>query len=168
VLNDRVPGTGACQLRVTHAALNKDNGLIDPATGRATDPRTPRGMVGDNFAKAVSGAITESRRQWQDFGSDLVDRYGRDKGRRMICALTRDDPVHDCRGWATSSVVAVVVGGGLLLAAVVTFVWLVRRPFRPTGRPGRKPGRTGRSSWSRRVRPAGRGTAMSGPPDAAG
>ena len=56
-------------------------GLIDPVTGRATDPTTPRGMVGDNFAKAVSGAIAESRRQWQDFRSELTARYGKDKGR---------------------------------------------------------------------------------------
>ena len=84
--------------RVTHAALNKDNGLIDPVTGRATDPTTPRGMVGDNFTKAVAGAIDESRRQWRDFRSELTTRYGKDKGERMICALTHDDPVNDCRG----------------------------------------------------------------------
>lgn len=38
VLQDKVPGVGACQLRITHAALNKDRGLIDPVTGRATEP----------------------------------------------------------------------------------------------------------------------------------
>ena len=60
VPKDEVPGVGACELRVTHAALNKDRGLIDPVTGQATDPTTPRGMVGDNFAKAVSGAIARA------------------------------------------------------------------------------------------------------------
>ena len=33
VLKDEVPGVGACELRVTHAALNKDRGLIDPSRG---------------------------------------------------------------------------------------------------------------------------------------
>ena len=42
--------------RVTHAALNKDNGLIDPDTGDTTEPTTLRGMVGENFSKAVAGA----------------------------------------------------------------------------------------------------------------
>jgi hypothetical protein len=72
VLRDEVPGVGECERRVTHAALNKDRGLIDLDTGKATGPTTPRGMVGDNFAKAVSGAITETRRQWQDFRSELT------------------------------------------------------------------------------------------------
>ena len=50
VLRDSVPGVGACERRVTHAGLNKDNGLVDPSTGGATDPTTPRGKVGSNFA----------------------------------------------------------------------------------------------------------------------
>jgi hypothetical protein len=73
-LRDQVPGVGECTGRITHAALNKDRGLIDPLSGRATDPTTPRGMVGDNFAKAVAGAITETRRQWRDFRSELMER----------------------------------------------------------------------------------------------
>jgi hypothetical protein len=81
--------------RVTHAALNKDRGLIDPATGDATAPTTPRGLVEDNFAKAVAGAVAETRRQWQDFRSELADRYGRERAEMMICALTNDDPVND-------------------------------------------------------------------------
>jgi hypothetical protein len=93
VLKDEVPGVGECAQRVTHAAINKDRGLIDPDTGKTTDPTTPRGMGEDNFAKAVSGAIIESRRQWQDFRSQLTARYGKEKGERMICALTHDDPV---------------------------------------------------------------------------
>ena len=54
-------------------------------------------MVGDNFAQAVSGAIAESRRQWQDVRSELTVRYGEDQGNRMVCALTRDDPANACR-----------------------------------------------------------------------
>ena len=105
VVKDEVPGVGECAQRVTHAALNKDRGLIDPDTGKTTDPTTPRGMVEDNFAKAVSGAIAETRRQWTDFQSELTARYGKEKGALMICALTHDDPVNDCRGreWTGSS-----------------------------------------------------------------
>jgi hypothetical protein len=127
VLKDEVAGVGACELRVTHAALNKDRGLIDPVTGRATDPTTPRGMVGDNFTKAVSGAITESRRQWQDFRSELTARYGKVKGERMICALTHDDPVNDCRGLEWSRVIVVVLLACGILAAAATIVLLMRR-----------------------------------------
>jgi hypothetical protein len=126
VLKDEVPGAAACELRVTHAALNKDRGLIDPVTGQATNPTTPRGMVGDNFAKAVSGAIAESRRQWQDFRSELTARYGSDKGERMICALSHDDPVNDCRGLEWSRVIVIVVVC-VALAAAATIMLVVRR-----------------------------------------
>jgi hypothetical protein len=78
-------------------ALNKDNGLIDPDTGEATAPTTPRGMVGNDFARAVSGAIEETRRQWRDLRAELAVRYGREDASVMTCALTHDDPVDDCR-----------------------------------------------------------------------
>ncbi|SHN46971.1 CinY protein [Cryptosporangium aurantiacum] len=117
VVQDRVPGAGACQSRVTHAALNKDRGLIDPVDGRATEPGTSRGQVRNNFAAAVAGAIAESRRQWRDFRSGLTARYGVDQGARMICALTDDDPVRDCdepsRTWA---VVLIVLATGAVFA----------------------------------------------------
>ena len=61
VLRDRVPGVEACAGRITHAGLNKDNGLIDPDTGAATEPTTMRGKAGRNYAKAVAGAVTETR-----------------------------------------------------------------------------------------------------------
>ena len=127
VVKDEVPGVGACELRVTHAALNKDRGLIDPVTGRATDPTTPRGMVADNFTKAVSGAITESRRQWQDFRSELTARYGKVKGERMICALTHDDPVNNCRGLEWSRVIVIVLLACGILAAAATIALVMRR-----------------------------------------
>ena len=53
VVRDEVPGVGDCSERVTHAALNKDNGLVDPETGAATGPTTPRGMVGDISPKPL-------------------------------------------------------------------------------------------------------------------
>ena len=133
VVKDEVPGVGECGQRVTHAALNKDRGLIDPKTGKTTGPTTPRGMVEDNFAKAVSGAIAETRRQWQDFQSALTARYGKEKGELMICALTHDDPVNDCggRGWA--QVVGPLLVLGFAVAAIATITLLVRRRRQPTG-----------------------------------
>ena len=131
VLKDEVPGVGECRQRVTHAALNKDRGLIDPDTGKTTDPTTPRGMVEDNFAKAVSGAVAETRRQWTDFQSELTARYGREKGALMVCALTHDDPVNDCRAvWPCRRLLLVV--GGIALAAIATTLVLVRRRRRPS------------------------------------
>jgi hypothetical protein len=123
VLKDEVPGVGECELRVTHAALNKDRGLIDPATRQASDPTTPRGSVGDNFAKAVLGAITESRRQWQD------------NGERMICALTHDDPVNDCQGleWSRVTVTIIVAVACAALAAAAAIVLRVRGVRRRAG-----------------------------------
>jgi hypothetical protein len=120
-LRDQVPGVGECTGRVTHAGLNKDRGLIDPASGMATDPTTPRGMVGENFAKAVAGAIAETRRQWQDFRSELTERYGPEKAQMMICALTRDDPASACHGFPPAAAIgtAAVVGAGIAVAAAL-------------------------------------------------
>jgi hypothetical protein len=126
VLRDEVPGVGECEGRVTHAALNKDNGLIDPDTGEATDPTTPRGMVGDDFARAVAGAVEETRRQWRDLQAELAVRYGEDDASVMTCALTHDDPVDDCqdRGWSR-----VLIGGlsGAAVLAVLVLVFHARR-----------------------------------------
>lgn len=134
VVRDEVPGVGECELRVTHAAVNKDRGLIDPVTGWATDPTTPRGVVGDNFGRAVSGAIAESRRQWQDFRSELTARYGSDKGERMICALSHDNPVNDCQGLAWGRVVVLVVVCVALAAAAAIMLVVRRRRRRATAR----------------------------------
>ncbi len=91
IFTDTCPGTN----RITHACLNKDEALIDPVSGTATDPRSPRGRVLSNEQKAVSGAIAETRRQWADFRSALITRYGADLGGRMILALTQDVPKID-------------------------------------------------------------------------
>jgi hypothetical protein len=134
VLQDQVPGVGACQLRITHAALNKDRGLIDPVTGRATEPGTPRGQVGDNFADAVAGAIAESRRQWGDFRTGLTARYGADRGARMICVLTHDDPVNDCQRPYLNRVVVIVLVAGAVLAVVIVLTRRSRRRRRADDR----------------------------------
>jgi hypothetical protein len=138
VLKDEITGVGACLDRVTHAALNKDNGLIDPRTGGATEPTTARGMVRQNFAKAVAGAISETRRQWHDFRAELADRYGEDRAARMICAITEDDPVHECNGpigltrdsidnRRAGLVAAILAVVGLTVAAAVLIVRASRR-----------------------------------------
>jgi hypothetical protein len=126
VLRDTVPGVEECELRVTHAALNKDLGLIDPNTGGATSPTTPRGMVGSNFAKAVAGAIAETRHQWQDLRTELEASYGAKKASLMVCALTHDDPLNDCKsnGRAAVVIVGVVIAG---LVACVPLIWVRRR-----------------------------------------
>jgi hypothetical protein len=93
VFSDRCPGVDG---RVTHACLNKDDGIIDPVTGATSGPSTRRGMgpssTGTNFQKAVTGAIVETRRQWQDFRNALIATYGPLKAGRMIRALTHDVP----------------------------------------------------------------------------
>jgi hypothetical protein len=78
-------------------------------------------MVGENFAKAVAGAVIETRRQWQDFQSELRTRYGEDDARSMICALTQDDPVNDCgdRGGARILVSLLAVAVVLSVATIV-------------------------------------------------
>jgi hypothetical protein len=125
VLQDSVPGVGECARRVTHAGLNKDLGLVDPVTGEATAPATPRGRVGGNFARAVAGAIAETRRQWQDLQADLTVRYGDRKASLMVCAISHDRPVDDCRdpGPPTAAGVLVgVLGVGLGIGLVVLSV----------------------------------------------
>jgi hypothetical protein len=97
VLNDRSPGVGACKNRVTHATITKDLGLIDPVTGATSDPRSPRGKVGNNFSAAAGGAIVETRRQWADLRKTIRTTYGQRRGDLIICTLTHDDPVRACR-----------------------------------------------------------------------
>jgi len=127
VVRDRVPGVGACEQRITHAALNKDNGIIDQRSGTATGPTTPRGLVQENFAKAVAGAISETRRQWRDFRSELATRYGKQQSSLMICAPTRDDPIEDCRGSQARIAVLVILGVAATLVAVPLVIRSRRR-----------------------------------------
>jgi hypothetical protein len=132
VLQDRVPGVGDCTARITHAGLNKDNGIIDPITGATTGPTTPRGLVKQNFAKAVAAAIAETRRQWRDFRSQLAIRYGTARASVMICALTHDDPAEDCRGRQASAAIRWVVDplvSSLVVAALAagTLLFAYRR-----------------------------------------
>jgi hypothetical protein len=88
--------TGLCLGRIGERALSKDHGKIDPVTGAAGDPGTPRGAVGQNFQKAVHAAIAETRRQWRDFREALVAKHGVARAGLMVCALTRDRPFNEC------------------------------------------------------------------------
>jgi hypothetical protein len=127
VLRDEIAGVGECADRITHAALNKDTGLVDPATGKATEPTTPRGMVEDNFAAAVAGAIEETRRQWRDLRSELTSRYGAEDAALMTCALTHDDPIDDCRRPGRVGIVVGLLAGGVVLAGVAVTLLRGRR-----------------------------------------
>jgi len=84
-------------------------------------------MIGDNFAKAVSGAIAETRRQWQDYRSELTARYGEERAELMICSLTRDDPANDCGGGEWKGRVVGGLAVGFVIAAVATVMLVIRR-----------------------------------------
>jgi hypothetical protein len=86
-------------------------------------------MVGDNFAKAVSGAIAETRRQWQDFQAELTTRYGEERAELVICTLTRDDPVNVCRSgeWDGRTIGALAVGFAVAVVAIIMLVIRRRR-----------------------------------------
>ncbi|MCB5168419.1 CinY protein [Streptomyces bambusae] len=86
-----------CGKRITHSVLNKDNGIIDPLTGEATAPTTPRGQIEANFSAAVQAAIADTRAQWAGFRTSLITRYGTTRGQRMACAMTHDNPAVACR-----------------------------------------------------------------------
>ena len=81
--------------RVRHANLNKDRGVIDAVIGTGT---TERGAMNDNFRHAVEAAVADSADKWAIYRELLMVTYGTDRGSRMICALTRDDPAQACGG----------------------------------------------------------------------
>jgi hypothetical protein len=87
-------------------------------------------MVGDNFAKAVAGAIEEPRRQWRDLRSELTSRYGTEEAARMTCALTHDDPINDCRGRDRVPILVGVLAGALVLAGIAVLLLRARRRLR--------------------------------------
>lgn len=94
------PGSADCTGRITHGALNKDNGIIDSVTGLTSDPgpNTPRSDFPGNFERAVSGAIKDSRRLWRHFREEIRRAYGAERGNMIICAIVRDNPTTDCYG----------------------------------------------------------------------
>ncbi len=84
---------GAGLKRVKHAVLNKDEGAIDPLLGSGT---TIRGRIQDNFARAVTAAIDDTRDKWATLRERLVAAYGARDGALMACAITHDDPMAAC------------------------------------------------------------------------
>lgn len=127
VVPDEVAGVRACRSRVTHAALNKDTGLIDQTSGSTSSPTTPRGEVGDNFAKAVAGATVETRRQWQDLRDELRATYGSAPASRMACSLTHDDPPNDCPAHSRTLLALAVTGFFILVLGAGLLAVLLRR-----------------------------------------
>jgi hypothetical protein len=111
-LRDTTKGSWGCRHRITHYSLNHDKGTINPITGAASHPKTPRGCgpmtdhsamkcgvgaaAGTNFAAAVHGAIVDTRRQWADFKAQLITKYGTKRGTTMACVITHDQPLTDC------------------------------------------------------------------------
>lgn len=99
---DGLPETAHCKYgpdeaglhRIRHEVLNKDEGRIDPDIGEGT---TPRGRIGDNFARAVRAAIADTRDKWGLIQAKLVARYGAADGALMACAIAHDDPMAECR-----------------------------------------------------------------------
>ncbi|MGK5628735.1 CinY protein [Streptomyces sp. URMC 123] len=85
-----------CSRRIGHGGLNKDTGAVDALTGATGAAGSPRGALAGNFGRAVAGAVTETRRQWADFRAALVRAHGKERGARIACALTHDEPARDC------------------------------------------------------------------------
>lgn len=79
-------GRAGCDGRVTHYTLNKDLGTI-PLTGPIGPARTDRGRIADNFARAVTAAVADSRRQWTYLRDRLTKTYGTKDGALMACIL---------------------------------------------------------------------------------
>ncbi len=79
--------------RVKHAALNKDEGVIDPAVGGGA---TVRGRLNDNFRRAVLAAIDDTADKWALLRERLTRTYGAARGALMACAISHDRPETDC------------------------------------------------------------------------
>lgn len=90
---DGFPEAAFCKGRVKHEALNKDNGQIDPSIGTGS---SPRGGVNGNFQRAVEAAVADTTDKWTLLRERLEGRYGAEKANRMICALSKDQPVRQC------------------------------------------------------------------------
>lgn len=80
----------ACNGRVGHGDLNKDEGAIDPSIGAA---RTRRGQVRQNFRRAVEAAIADTQDKWTLLQERLRQRYPQ-SAERMICAIRSNHPSH--------------------------------------------------------------------------
>ncbi len=87
-----IPESRHCKGHVRHADLNKDTGPINVRRGSAGRGTTPRGRVDGNFARAVAAAAADTRAKWRYFQVTVIQRYGPQRGRRILCAIRRDKP----------------------------------------------------------------------------
>lgn len=62
---------------------------------RVKAPRS-QGLGLGNFERAVRAAIADSEDKWRLLEERLVARYGAERGRLVMCAISRDDPEGDC------------------------------------------------------------------------
>lgn len=88
--------------RIKHDYLNKDKGAGDfYATALGVMPErfsvskpagtTSRGKVDQNYARAVEAAMADTRLKWSQFEAKVNEKYGAE-GKRIMCALKKDDP----------------------------------------------------------------------------
>ena len=98
VVPDETPGSRTCQERVTHHTLCKDRGIIhlDGSFGDVGEEQPRSERYRDNFERAVALAVRDSRNVWAALQDELRGHYGQASGDLMICALVRDNPLHDC------------------------------------------------------------------------
>ncbi len=96
--------------RTPHLLLNKDKALIDPVSGRASDPRGFRGGIEyngtNNQTLAVELAIRQTRAAWNDLQAIIINKEGEERGRKIICAIASDNPNADCNKAAGTTVLA--------------------------------------------------------------
>lgn len=90
--------------RTAHKHLNKDKVLIDRVTGKTNSPNTDRGklIAGGitNADRAVKMAIRQTRAAWQDLQELIINKEGRGRGEKIICAIASDKP-NLCTGLTT-------------------------------------------------------------------
>lgn len=87
-----IPESRHCSGRIRHADLNKDTGQINAAGGSAGAGGTPRGKANGNFARAVNAAVDDTRDKWAFFEQSVLAKYGKTRGRLIVCVMHQDSP----------------------------------------------------------------------------
>lgn len=82
--------------RLRHKFLNKDNGPINVRSGAVGRGTTPRGAANDNFRRAVTAAVADTRNKWAWFEASVLRRYGSVQGNAILCGM-RNDNENSCR-----------------------------------------------------------------------
>jgi len=76
--------------RVRHANLNKDDGEIGNGIDAIGQGATPRARGNDNFRRAATVAVLDTRGKWAWFHDRVLAVYGAARGERLLCLLQRD------------------------------------------------------------------------------